>query len=210
MAVGTKAGSNGADTMVVLTPFKLKTIEVPIVGTSELIVHNWSQKAKTMMLDKQMGKTRQKKEPKVPEDDYEGSLYKMPDGDGYGFPAPGFKAAMVGACRNFSGLPMTVAKVAIRVNGEKNGPLVRIYGEPRMREDMVRLETGVADLRYRAGFREWRAMLSITFNAGMLTEGNVVDLVAAAGFGGIGDWRPSAPKSASGTYGTFEVQTTEP
>lgn len=210
MAVGTKAGSNGADTMVVLTPFKLKTIEVPIVGTSELIVHAWSEKAKRMMAKGQSGEPKpRKREPRNPQEDYEGSRYMMPDG-GDGFPASGIKAAIVQACRSFSGLPMTVAKQAIYVYGEEDTGLVRIFGEPRMREDMVRLETGVADIRYRAGFPKWNAMLRVRFNAGMLSDSDVVNLINAAGFGGIGDWRPSSPKSASGSFGMFEVLTSEP
>jgi hypothetical protein len=98
---------------------------------------------------------------------------------------------------------MTQAKIAIRVLGE----FVPIIGEPRMREDMVRLETGVADIRYRPGFPEWSAVLPITFNASLLSVKSLIHLVDGAGQGGVGEWRPSAPKSASGSYGTFRVDT---
>ena len=30
-------------------------------------------------------------------------------------------------------------------------------------------------------------------------------LVDAAGIGGVGEWRPTSPKSATGSYGTFRV-----
>jgi hypothetical protein len=114
----------------------------------------------------------------------------------------------VGACRLFDGLPMTQAKLAIFVEGEQNAKgetLVRIEGEPQMREDMVRLETGVADIRHRGWFPTWRAVLTITANTNILSRAKLYNLVNAAGMGGVGEWRPSAPKSASGSYGRFRV-----
>ncbi len=186
---------------VVLRPLDLRQVEVPIVGVTEYISHKWSEKAKRLMLEAQTSKTRRKKEPKNPKEDYEGSIYWLPDGKP-GIPAAAFKAAIVGACRLFEGLPMTQAKLAITVMGE----LVPIVGKPEMREDMVRLETGVADIRYRAGFFPWSTTLPIRFNAGILNLDSLIALVDAAGQGGVGEWRPSAPKSASGTYGMFEVK----
>jgi len=100
---------------------------------------------------------------------------------------------------------MTVAKIAIRVIGEGPEQLVAIEGEPHMREDMVRLENGVADIRYRAGYWPWSAILKIVYNSNILTLESLVNLVNAAGMGGVGEWRPAAPKSATGTYGTFAV-----
>lgn len=191
--------------VVQLRPIEIREIIVPIEGITELIVHRWSEKAKRMMLEAQQGKARPKKEPKDPQRDYEDSLYKLPDGR-YGFPAVGFKAALVGACRLFDGLPMTLAKMVIHVIGEGPEQLVPINGEPHMREDMVRLESGVADIRYRAGFWPWSADLRIRYNASVLRLDDVVTLVNAGGQGGVGEWRPSAPKSATGQYGMFRVR----
>lgn len=183
----------------------IQVVDIPIVGVTPLIVHNWSEKAKRQMLEKQMKGTKLKKEPKDPEADYESSMYRFADGR-HGFPAGGFKAAIVGGARMFDGLPMTHLKMALRVEAGSEG-LIEIHGEPRMREDMVRLETGVADLRYRAEYPEWSATLRISYNANMLSLEQLVNLVNAAGFGGVGEWRPSAPKSASGSYGCFRVKT---
>lgn len=199
-----RSSGNGT---VEVKPVQLETVDIPIVGVTELIMHNWSQKARQMMLDKQMGKAQSKKAPKDPQEDFEGSMYRLDDGR-YGFPATGFKAAIVGACRLYDGLAMTRIKQAVYVEGERNiegQQLVVIEGEPRMREDMVRLETGVADVRHRAGFPEWRATLRVTYVANMLTLEQLVNLVNAAGLGGVGDWRPSAPKSATGNFGRFRV-----
>jgi len=191
---------------IAIKPLDVRVTEIEVVGKSELIVHQWSEKAKRQMLDKQMGKAQPKKEKKDPEADYEASKYRLPDG-GCGFPASGFKAAIVGACRLFDGLTMTQVKVCVRVLGEDDGELVRIVGEPRMREDMVRLESGVADIRHRAGFPEWRAKLRIRHIANVVTDEILLNLVSAAGEGGVGEWRPSAPNSVTGSFGCFEVAT---
>ena len=178
----------------------IKTIIVPVIGESELIVHAWSEKAKKMMLDKQMGAAKTKRALKDPEQDYRDSMYHDAQGNN-AFPSTGFKAAIVGACRMVDGLPMTIAKIAFHVDGE----FTRIYGTPHMREDMVRLETGVADIRYRAAFFPWGANLKITYNAGVISDEQLANLINLAGFGGIGEWRPSAPKSATGSFGRFRV-----
>jgi hypothetical protein len=197
-----------SENVIEIKRLDLRTVTIRIEGLTSLIVHNWSQKARIMMLNKQMGKSVIKKEAKDPQADYEASMYRFADGR-HGFPAQGIKAAIVGGCRMFEDLPMTQAKIAIFIHGEQveSFSLVEIHGEPTMREDMVRLETGVADIRYRAEYKTWWADLKITYNARMISEEQMVNLVDAAGMGGIGEWRPSAPKSSSGTYGMFRVAT---
>lgn len=208
---GAANGTEGAAPGLVLRRIIWDAIEVNIAGITELITHQWSVKAKTAMLEAQQSRTRAKKAPKDPKADFEESMYRFHDGR-HGFPASGFKAAIVGGCRQFDGLPMTQAKVALYVRGEGPDQLVEIVrpesgGEwPRQREDMVRLESGVADLRYRAGYFPWSARLRIEFNPTILTAESVIALVDAAGRGGVGEWRPSAPKSSSGSFGMFEVR----
>src|SRR3546814_8870185 len=73
-------------------------------------LHAWSEKAKKMMLDKQMKKATKAKEAKDPQADYEACFYRTPTGD-YGFPTIGLKAAMVAACR-FVDMKMTEARGA--------------------------------------------------------------------------------------------------
>ena len=81
--------------------------------------------------------------------------------------------------------------------------LVRIYGEPRMRRDMVRVGMGSADLRYRPEYSEWSANLIIEFNAGVISIGQLYQLVKAAGYGcGIGEMRPEKGKF---NYGRFKL-----
>lgn len=185
-----------------LPKLNLGRMEVTLVGDAPLICHAWSHKAKLEMLGKQMKKARQKKEAKNPDQDFEDSLYKMPGG-GFGFPAVAFKSAMVGACRFAEGIKMTEIRGALHVIGE----LVPIAGEPTPREDMVRLGGLTADIRYRGEFREWKAKLTIEFNASVISPEQIVNLLTLAGFGvGVGEWRPER----NGSYGRFHVQTEEP
>ena len=83
------------------------------------------------------------------------------------------------------------------------GELVAIEGEPSMREDMVRVGMGTADLRYRPEFKSWSISLPIEYNADAITLEQIVNLVNLAGFGvGIGEWRPER----DGQYGMFHAE----
>jgi hypothetical protein len=175
-----------------------RTVTIRLVGDSPLICHKWSEKAKKEMLDKQMKKAKTAKVAKDPQRDYEESLYVHPDG-GYGFPCVAFKSAAVGACRFTEGVKMTVARGAFHVVGE----LAQIEGKPTMREDMVRVGMGTADIRYRGEFKSWAANLTITFNAAAMSVDQIVNLYNLAGFGiGVGEWRPEK----DGSYGRFHVE----
>lgn len=193
-------------TGIVIERLGRETIDVPIVGVSPVIPHKWSEKALRMMREAQSGsKARAKKEPKEAKAEAEGSLYRLPNGQP-GFPATGFKAAIVGAARFFDGVTMTSLKSGLFVEGEGPDQLVPLDGEMTLREDTPRNANGVADLRYRYQFDPWSAVLRVTFLPALMDAKSVYALVDAAGNGGVGDWRPSAPKSQTGTFGRFEVR----
>lgn len=195
-------GSQGAVAGVEVTQINLVTpdireIHLTLTGTSPLICHAWSQKAKQQMLDKQMKKASSAKEAKDPQRDYEESLYPQPDG-GYGFPSVAFKAAAVRA-GTYADMKMTFLRGAFHVPGE----FVHIDGDPSPREDMVRIGAGVADIRYRGEFRRWSATLPITYNARAISAEQIIGLFEIAGFSvGVGEWRPER----DGSFGTFSVR----
>lgn len=187
-----------------LAKIERETVKLNLKGTAPLIVHRWSDKAKGEMLDKQTGK-RRVKEFKNPEQQFESSIYRLPDGTP-GFPNIAFKAATIGAARYFQGVTMELLKRSLFFHGEGPEQLVRITGsEPQLREDMVNVGgvKRVADIRYRAMFPDWSAEVLITYLPSMMSLDSVVALVNAGGMGGIGEWRPE--KSATGSYGTYEV-----
>lgn len=202
--------TNGhADAMVVEIPgIEVRRLSVHLIGDSELITHKWSEKAKKEMLSKQMKEGKQAKEAKDPWMDFCYAAYwitPMPErptpediaSARFGMPAVAFKAAAVGACRH-ADMKMTEARGAFHVNGE----FVEILGSPEIREDMVRVGMGTADLRYRPGFKTWSADLDISYNTRAISPGQIVNLLNLAGFGvGVGEWRPEK----NGPYGRFHV-----
>lgn len=188
-----------------LEPLAVVTFAVPITGVTPVIPHKWSEKALRMMREAQSGnKARKKHDPKVPEDEAEGATYRLPDGRP-GMPATAFKAAIVDSVRFFRGITMVQAKQSFFVEGEGPDQLVAIEGPFYIREDTPRNANGVADLRYRYCYWPWSTVLPITFMPSVVDLQSVLALVNAAGHAGVGDWRPSAPKSKTGTFGRFEV-----
>lgn len=197
-----------ADTLdpsaLVLHRLQRNVAVVPIIGQTPLIPHRWSEKARRMMLERQQGKAVARKAPKAPEEEAFAATYWLEDGRP-GMPATAFKSAVADAARHFDGLTQVLVKQSVFVTGDGVDQLVPITGEITMREDMPRNATGVADLRYRNQIWPWSADLEIEYIASALTPGALLALVDAAGLGGVGDWRPSSPKSKSGTYGRWTV-----
>jgi len=180
-------------------------VKVTVEGITPLIVHRFDEKARAMMLADQQGKKKAGKEKRDPEGDYNRSRYIL-DGDRDGFPAVGLKAAVVNAATHFDKLTKVLLKQAVWVGGEGAQQLIAINGTPEMREDVVRVGMGTADLRFRAMYWPWSMDLTVGFIASSVSAETVVNLIDAAGMGGIGEWRPSAPKSATGSYGQFQVK----
>jgi hypothetical protein len=188
------------------------TIKIPIVGVTPLIPHNWSEKARRLMriaqgiaVDGAAPTVKRAREAKDPLEEAEASLYRLEDG-GIGMPATAFKSAIADASRDFTAVTIVQVKQSVFVYGEGAEQLVPIEGDLHLREDMPRNANGNADLRYRYSVWPWRAELQVEFKANYLTEGAVAALVDAAGDVGVGDWRPGAPKSKTGTYGRFTVE----
>lgn len=180
-----------------LPALQIERLGLTLVGDSPLIVHAWSEKAKKQMLDKQMKKASKGKEAKDPEADYEACFYRTESGS-YGFPAIGVKAAMVSACR-FVSMKMTEARGAFHIDCE----MLEVIGDPRPREDMVRVGMGTADIRYRPEFVDWHIPVVIKFNANAISAEQIANLLNTAGFAiGIGEWRPER----NGQYGRFHVE----
>lgn len=207
--MSTEAQKNGsaeqASEGIVLERVGLETFQIPIVGVTPLIMHKWSEKALQMMRDKQSGKkSRKKLDPKDPAEEAEAATYRLEDGSP-GMPATAFKAAIVGAARLFDGLTLVETKQLIFVEGEGPDQLVKIDGEYTIREDTPRIGQGTTDLRYRPCFPDWTAELRVSFLPSKIDPESVINLVDAAGLGGVGEWRPSAPKSLTGTFGRFQT-----
>jgi hypothetical protein len=188
---------------IVISKIATETVRVPLLGTSPLITHKFSEKAKRQMLDAMQGR-KSPKEPKDPEREYKDAAYRLDDG-GYGIPAIAFKSATVSAARFFGkSVTMVGLRQTIFIAGEfskgEGMMLARILGEPEMREDVVRVGNGGTDLRYRPCWQQWETSLDVTYVKSMLTRDSVLSLIEAGGLGvGVGEWRPER----RGEYGTY-------
>lgn len=206
-----------------IRPLDLKQVNIRIVGDSPLVCHAWSEKAKRMMLEAQMKTTKTKgRDIRDPYDDFINSLYWLTEKPKESTPDAFEKAIKKGAKFGF---PVTAVKqcansAAYRLNWVKNQMELRSsyflsseYGDmfciqgaiPEMREDMVRIGMGSADLRYRAEFRDWYADLTLTYNnSGSLTLEQILNCINAGGFAvGLGEWRPEK----DGDFGRFHIET---
>jgi hypothetical protein len=66
------------------------------------------------------------------------------------------------------------------------------------------------DLRYRMRILPWWAKISVSFYPHLIDIESIAALVDFGGSLGIGDGRPSSPKSLSGTWGTWKLVEREP
>lgn len=214
--------------IVEIRPLEIKQTKIRIVGDTPLIVHAWSEKAKRMMLEAQQGKKQGKKKAvRSPLDDFVQAAYwlttkpEYPDGADDDIITAAFDAAIEAGAR--FGFPVTAIKqatqaAAYRLNWTKNQMAMRgalffasddqglvevVSDTPVMREDMVRIGNGAADLRYRPQFNNWHIDLDVQYNeqCGISWE-NMLNSINAAGFMvGLGEWRPEK----DGDFGRFHV-----
>ena len=213
--------ANKKEDLVEIKGRNFQKIAIEIVGDSPLIVHAWSDKAKKMMLDTQQKKTKTKsRDIRDPFDEFINSMYWLtekpesnPDafrkaienGAKFGFPMSGIKIASASAAYRQK---WTVDAISVKGSYfliSAYGDLAEIVSDPPIiREDMVRLKGGVADLRYRAEFDNWRIPLIIDYNVnGQYSIEQIMNFIDAGGYMcGIGEWRPEK----DGTYGRYHIE----
>ena len=208
--------------VIEIRPIEIKKVTVRVVGDTPLIMHAWSEKAKRMMLEAQMGIAKgKKKEVKNPADDFIRSMYwltPMPEdgtmesfeeaianGARFGFPVTAFKQAAISAAYRMGWAKDKMSmRGAFFIDSDENG-MIEIHSDtPEMREDMVKVGMGTADIRYRGEFKNWYADLTISYNAnGQYSLENIVNIINAGGYVcGVGEWRPER----DGQNGMFHVQ----
>jgi hypothetical protein len=185
---------------IVLPAPDIQVLKVEVEGTSSLICHRFSTKSLKEIEDKQQHKPTKGKAARNPEQEFKDALYPLSGKNGsYGFPTSAFKKAMVAAAYRVLDVKMTIMRAAFFVVGD----LVELTGRaPTMRTDFVRVK-GNAHVRYRGDFEDWGAMLTIQYNARVISAAQILNLLANAGFSiGVGDWRPEK----DGTHGMFRIK----
>lgn len=217
-------------TTIEIVPLQKSYIEFEIVGKTSLITHEWSDKAKRMMLDVQTGKAKGKKhDVKIPMNDFINSLCWLTDKPEngasddeawerweeaaktakFGFPVTGIKQSIItGAARGGLDVKMTELRGTFFLTGATEASTEE-YAEiiapaPIMREDMVVVGgmSKTADIRYRAEFPVWRMKLRMELLSAKYTLEQIINCIDYGGFvTGIGDWRPER----DGQHGMYEL-----
>lgn len=216
-------------TKIFIPHLNTKTAVFTIKGTTPLIYHKWAEKAIEMMLNKQLKKELKGREERKPVEEYEDSFYFNGEKE-IAFPANSLKQAIVDSARNLEGVTMSLLRGALFVVGDTDGMIqVLVDGKPaklsetieepvaesvvghdsknakvQMRRDMVRVGMGSADIRFRGQVKDWSMVISIKYNADLLSLEQIASLIQYAGFAcGIGEWRAQK----NGDYGSFELAT---
>lgn len=192
-----------------------QSVKVGIVGTAPLMVSKFSAKVQKTIEDKQTGKNKVGG-PRQPKDyigEFNGARYIAGEGGWDGFYAGSIRNAMIRAASYASGLTMTAAKGLIFVVAEgfdkdSGHPLIRIRGcEPIHDTRPARNEGGGVDIRNRPRYEGWHALVEIRYDADLLTEQDMLNLLARAGESvGICEGRPSSTNSNGIGFGTFAVK----
>lgn len=200
-----------------ISPPNLQTLELRIVGQAPYMQAKFSEKAKQAMMTKQaagsVAKKGARREARDFDADFVAAQHRATDGWA-GIPAAALRNACIDACR-MVGFQMTRAKMSVFIEPDgfdqaDGTPLVRLLApEPEKTEMATRNATGVVDIRIRPMWREWSAIVRLTFDADQFTASDVTNLLARAGLQvGIGEGRPFSKSSAGMGFGLFTVEGT--
>jgi len=205
------SGSENDPEAVVIPRLKILRLRLVVRGITPLVICRWDDKVKADMEAKTEGKAANKKAPKDPEAEWNAARHLSTEGWD-GVHAGGIRAAIIDAARSVEGLTMTALKQAIFIRADgmcpKGTPLVRIDGKPEKFTTMCRTTTGVAYPRHRPIYKKWSLTLNLEVNEHLVSRDAAVNLISLAGFTcGLGEWRPTSPKSRTGDMGRFEIAT---
>lgn len=209
--------------IVAIKPIEMNVVEITIKGDTPLIMHAWSEKAKRMMLEAQTGKAKgKKKELRNPVEDFINSMYWLTEapteyteeafekaienGARFGFPVTAFKQAAISAAYRMKWVKDKMGlRGAFFIESDCDDMIEIKSDTPIMREDMVKIGMGTADLRYRGEFRNWSAKFRVKFNInGEFSLENILNIINAGGqVCGVGEWRPER----DGQFGMYHVDT---
>lgn len=175
--------------------------------------HAFSEKARKQMEETQragqQARGRRNRKPKDFEAVYEAAKHHSEAG-WIGIPCGAFRNASISVCK-LLGFKMTHAKLSLFVlpdgkEKESGKPLVRIYGEPRISEEPVRNQSGVADIRWRPMWDTWHAKVRIEWDEDQFSATDIYHLFLRAGWHvGVGEGRPDSPNSNGLGWGRFDV-----
>lgn len=183
---------------IVISDFGERTILVPVIGTTELIMDRFSEEAAAEIEAAQNRKAKSQTQVK-PRVVYERSIYRNEEGQPI-IPALNIHSCLYDGARLVKSVSMVSTTQVIFVTE----PAI-VEGEHYMRRDRIGTNSGGAQLAYRAGFPKWKAVFQIGFLESQISEDQVLNVVQAGGKAGICAWRATPKKGRPGWAGRFRV-----
>jgi hypothetical protein len=181
-------------------------------NAAPLVIHQFSEKAKKSIRDKQAKKSKLAKEVRDPETEFLEARYLDPEGRECA-PVTAVKKALVSAGTAMDDLTKVALRQAIFVSPTRAPtamliPIETADGEDAvgtMREDAVTIGMGTRGLAYRPEYKDWLLRVTVEFNTRLISEEQLLTLADLAGFGvGICEGRPE--KTSALGWGRFEVK----
>lgn len=190
------------ENQVIIKEFNIREISIPIHGITPLIVNHKPIELIDKLLAKSTKAASAGREPQDIDKEYNQSKYISKDG-WEGIPASAFKSAMIRAAK-LCGMVMIDTATSISIVADCNETqLIHIEGESEMLLEAIPLKPSGMLVSSRAIYKEWSAILTVRYNAGMISMEQVCQLIQAAGFGvGIGAKRP---EKTNYEYGKWEL-----
>lgn len=176
-----------------------------------LVVHNFTDKAKQEIRDKQQKKAKKAKEKRDPEAESQAAKYLDDEGVECA-PITAIKKAMISAATSMKDITKVALRQAVFVypTADRAAALVQIETSTGsaavgvMREDAVTIGISTRGLSYRPEYADWRLRVTVEFNPRLVSREQVIALAEQAGWGvGICEGRPE--KSSALGWGRFEV-----
>ena len=177
-----------------LKAMKVDDVSMRVIGTTPLVQHKWIEKMRKQIRDKKMGKKVTNREKCDPQQEFIGATYVGKETGKYGVPCDAIKQCLVNAAHKDIGIEKTLVRKSIFIKSQdrdliepRDLVLFDQTDDPIMREDIVRVGAGSADLRYRPEFQNWSIILVIRAGCGV----------------GLQEMRPEK----GGDFGRFTVDT---
>ena len=190
----------------------IREIDVVIKGRpgSPLVIHQFGEKPKNDIRDKQQKKGTKAKEARDPEAEFLAARYIDAKGRECA-PITALKKAIITAATAFDSLTKVALRQALFVSPtlERTSMFVPIqladgsFAKGVMREDAVTIGINTRGLSYRPCYDEWYLRIHVEFNPRLVSEEQLLKLIDQAGWGvGICEGRPE--RSSALGWGRFE------
>jgi len=220
------------DTIDILA-IETRTMQITILGKSQLIVNNFGTKGLQQMEDERSRTAEEKLEAKkagkkaITPQEIERRFQAARCLDSKGrdcIRAQWIKGALISASKYPDvGIASTKLRGAIYVEGDllpieftarkpsESDETITYFGKgPGMRRDIVRVGKFGAkqpDIRYRPAYDDWSVTFQVTFEPKLISVGAVYHLIRRAGMSvGLCEWRPEGPGGGKGgQFGRFDL-----